>query len=280
MKTSQATKNKQQRVRLGWLLDTMIEHLNAAPPESALGGIEKYENEAAELIESTGLAEEVGIPDNRLPVFQRIIVEYNTDGLDEFAKLIEKTSGSKVEVTEESFPTCISYKYETTDNVASYSRFDWFAASGLGSERIPDLPPGYKSVVLPPDHPLFPLQQFASKSTSLRDEPDERYIKGLVACLKGWRALNNAPSEHGEVGADDGGVFPDPIENHDLAMRCGYTDLATMSDQIKKALSDAGQALPKVRRGGSLWWSHCQLKKALPMLPLSRLKKFLESTPI
>lgn len=258
----------------------MIEHLNAAPPESALGGIKKYENEAAELIESTGLAEEVGIPDNRLPVFQRKIVEYDTDGLDEFAKLIEKTSGNKVEVTEESFPTCISYSYETTDNVASYSRFDWFAASGLGSERFPDLPPGHKRVVLPPDHPLFPLQQFASTNTSLRDEPDERYIKGLVACLKGWRALNNAPSEHGEVGTNEGGVLPDPIENHDLAMRCGYTDFATMSKQIKKALSDAKQALPKVERGGSLSWSHYQLNKALPKLPSGKLKKFLESAPI
>lgn len=178
--------NKQRRTKLVWLLDTMIEQLNAAPPESALGGIEKYEDEAAALIESTELAEEVGIPDNRLPVFQRIITEYNTEGLDEFAKLIEKTSGSNIGVTEESFPTCISYRYETTGELSSISLFDWFAASGLGREPRQEIPPGYKRVEPPPGHPLTDLVSNEPKHR----EPDERYIKGLVACLMGWRAMN------------------------------------------------------------------------------------------
>lgn len=184
--------NIQQRTRLVWLLDTMIEQLNASPPESALGGIKQYENEAAELIESTGLADEVGIPVELKPVIQRTIVEYDTDGLDEFARLIEELGNcEKVELPKEGFPTCIGFRYVTTDCHICASRFDWFAASGLGSEPLQELPPGYKRVAPPPDHPLAGLVSKEPK----HQEPDDRYIKGLVACLMGWRALAKKPRQ-------------------------------------------------------------------------------------
>lgn len=184
MTTTQATGRDQQIKRLCWLLDTMIEHLGAAPPESALGGIEQYEDEAAKLIDTTGLADEAGIPAELRPVIQRKEGGHDKKGTEEFAKLVEE-AGMKAEFPEEGFPTCVAFRYVTTDCHESTTWFNWHAASGLGLGPEPDPPRGYKRVKPPPGHPLAEL---VSSSGPPPLEPDERYIRGFVACLKGWRS--------------------------------------------------------------------------------------------
>lgn len=184
MKTTQT--NGHDLKRLCHLLNTMIEHLDSAPPESALGGIAQYEDEAAELIDSMGLAEEAGIPAELRPVIQRKEGGHDKKGTEEFAKLVEEAGiVEKAEFPEEGFPTCVAFRYVTTDCHVSAAWFNWHAASGLGLGPELDPPRGYKRVKPPPGHPLAEL---VSSTGPPPLEPDERYIRGFVACLKGWRA--------------------------------------------------------------------------------------------
>ena len=118
--TTTRQEDDRQLKRLFWLLDTMIEHLGAATPESALGGIEQYEDEAAELIETTGLADEAGIPAELRPVIQRKEGGHDKKGTEEFAKLVEEAGiVEKAEFPEEGFPTCGAFRYVTTGCLVS-----------------------------------------------------------------------------------------------------------------------------------------------------------------
>ena len=170
MATTQATWRDQQLKRLCWLLDTMIEHLDSAPPESALGGIEQYEDKAAELIETTGLADEAEIPAEHRPVLKRTKLDW-----------VEVELGG---ITEK-HPTRVHYRFTGTDGMVDGTLFGYLAASGLSLGPLPDPPRGYKRVKPPPGHPSAEL---VSSSRPPLPEPDERYIRGLVACLKGWRS--------------------------------------------------------------------------------------------
>lgn len=176
MKTTQT--NGHDLKRLCHLLNTMIEHLEGAEPENALGGIERDEDEAATLIESTGLADEAEIPKELCPVFKRTLLGWEEFGLEEFV-------GSAA--SHEKHPTRVSYQFTESSGTVHIRLFDYLTAIGiaLGPELEP--PPGRKKAIPPPGHWAEKLVSMSSGKPSL-PEPDERFVRTLVVCLKGWRS--------------------------------------------------------------------------------------------
>lgn len=188
MTTTEATGRDQQIKRLCWLLNTMIESLETSLPENAanaLGGIESLEDEAAELIESTGLAAEAGVPAELRPVIRRTEGGHDREGTEEFAKLVEEAGVvDKAEFPAEGFPTTVGFRFVDPSGHLTAAWFSWHSAAGLTLGPMKDPPPGYKSVQPPPKHPLARLVS----NDPPEDEPDERFVRQLLGCLKGWRS--------------------------------------------------------------------------------------------
>ena len=129
----------------------------------------------------------------------------------------------------------------------------------------------YKRVKPPPGHPLAEL---VSSSGPPPLEPDARYIRTLVACLKGWRSRAQW-KDTGEI-PDEREVIDDPIANHTLADLCGLTP-ETVSAQMREALKAAGKAVKKGGAGINREWTHNELRLACAHLPKAKLKKYLIS---
>ena len=139
MKTTQT--NGHDLKRLCHLLNTMIEHLEGAEPENALGGIERDEDEAATLIESTGLADEAEIPKELCPVFKRTLLGWEEFGLEEFV-------GSAA--SHEKHPTYVSYQFTESSGMIHIRKFDALTADGLALPEFDPPPKGWKKVTPPP----------------------------------------------------------------------------------------------------------------------------------
>lgn len=144
----------------------MVEQLESAAPEGALSGIEQYADEAAELIETTGLAAEAEIPTERRPVLKRNMLSWEEFGFGHTEK----------------HPTRVSYCFTETNGTWHYRLFDYLPTCGITMGPELDSPRGLKRAKVPPGH-------WAAKLVSTKWppplEPDSQFIQTLVVCLKG-----------------------------------------------------------------------------------------------
>lgn len=174
MTTTQTTGHHLKR--LCYLLGTMIEQLEGAEPENALGRIEEYEDEAAELIKTTGLADEAEIRDEFRPVFKRTMLGWEEFGIGD--------------TPHEKHPTYVSYQFTESSGMIHIRKFDALTAMGLAMPKLDPPPKGWQKSKPPPGSWAEKLQQqLGSMSRGPRfPEPDASFVQTLVMCLKGWRA--------------------------------------------------------------------------------------------
>ena len=258
MTTTQTTGHDLKR--LCYLLGTMIEQLEGAEPENALGRIEEYEDEAAELIKTTGLADEAEIRDEFRPVFKRTMLGWEEFGIGD--------------TPHEKHPTYVSYQFTESSGLIHIRKFDALTAMGLALPPLPEPLPGWKKAKPPAGSFAEKLMSMSSGGPPPLPEPDARFVQTLVVCLKGWRSRAQWKAT-GEV-LDKREVIDDPIANHKLADLCDL-DPDTVSIQMRKALIAAGRAVKTGGAGISRDWTHDQLRAAYAHLPDARLQKYLDS---
>lgn len=204
MTTAQASGRDQQVKRLCWLLDTMIELLEGAQPENALVGIEQYEIEAAELIETTGLADEAEIRAEFRPVLKRTLLGWEEFGMEEFV-------GSAA--AHEKHATYVNYQFTESGGMFHSRKFDALTADGLALPKLDPLPPGRKETKPPPGSWAEKLQQqlASCRRRPPLPDPDASFVQTLVMCLKGW--LRRAQWKASVEVSAEGSTEPDPKED-------------------------------------------------------------------
>ncbi len=72
--------------------------------------------------------------------------------------------------------------------------------------------------------------------------------------------------------------WPRHISNAKLAKRLDIKEANHMANQLRKALSKSGQAVPPSKRGKPVIWTRGQLERALPNLPEGTLRTALEQS--
>lgn len=143
--------------RLHWLLSRVIGILETTKPEHCLGALASWEDEIAEFIESTGLADERGLPSNARPVFHRRETACDEDGC----------------------PTRVVFSYATVDGHFSKATFDWWYASAGPEMQGKENEVGWSDVW--------------QRKVASDQIPNPRFVDGLLGALRGWRDYVEAP---------------------------------------------------------------------------------------